>query len=170
MSKVKNWLKSKIPTKETLEENRLIKPFAPILKKSPNYWLFNRSSVTRGCAIAVFGSFMPMPFQMVIALILSLPARANLIISLGLLWINNPLTIVPIYWLCYKVGAWILRLPLEKVDMHLSWHWMTHELAHVWQPFLLGCLVCGLAFGAMTYFAIFFVWQSVEKHLEKHNT
>ena len=167
MSKFTTWLKQKIPTKEALEQNRLLKPFAPILKKSPDYWFFNQSSVSRGCAVAVCGAFMPIPFQMVIAVLLALPLRANLIISLGLLWINNPLTVVPIYWFCYFVGTHILQQQTQNIDMHLSWHWMTHELMTIWKPFLLGCAVCGIVLGIITYFVVYFVWKYVEKYFHK---
>ena len=167
MSKIKAWLKKQIPSKEQLEQNRFIKPFAPTLRKSPNYWQFNRSSVTRGCAIAVFGAFMPIPFQMVIALILSLPLQANLILSLGLLWISNPITIAPMYFLCYEVGAWVLRVPTEKMNIHLTGAWITHELAHIWEPFLLGCLICGAVFSAITYVFVFFIWKYVNKYFHK---
>ena len=161
MSKFTAWLKQHIPTQEQLEQSRLLKPFAPILKKSPNYWFFNQSSVSRGCGVALCGCFIPIPFQMIIAILLALPLRANLIISLGLLWINNPLTMVPIYWFCYIVGAMILREPTQVMDMHLSWHWMTHEFLIVWKPFLLGCLVCGSAAGVITYCVVYFAWKYI---------
>ena len=170
MSKIKQWIKKQIPTRESLENNRFIKPFAPILKQSPNYWRFNRHSVSTGCAVAVFGAFMPIPFQTIIAIILALPLRANLVLSIGLLWINNPITIVPMYWLCYRVGAWVLQMPQHHVDLHLSWHWVTHELTHIWKPFLLGCFICGTVFAVLMYFAILATWRFIAKRIQKQQT
>lgn len=169
MSKFKDWIKAKIPTSESIQNNRFVKPFAPILKKSPDYWHFTRGPVAKGCAMGVFGSFMPIPLQMIITLIISLPLRANLILALGLLWINNPLTMVPIYWFAYLVGAWVLQEKIQNVDMHLSWHWLTHELGTIWEPFLLGCAVTAIVLGVVTYVIVYFGWRVIESRLNKNH-
>lgn len=167
MSTFKTWLKRRMPSKQELEQGKLLRPFRPILEKSPNYWSFNQSSVSRACGIAILGSFMPIPFQMIIALILALPLRANLIITVALLWVNNPFTMVPIYWFCYWVGATVLGEKMQALDMHLSWHWMTHEFMMIWKPFLLGCLSCGLVFGLITYVIVYFAWKTIARRFGK---
>lgn len=163
MSKLKTWCKRHIPSRQQLEQSRLLKPFAPMLEKSPDYWFFNQSSVSKGCGVAALGCFMPIPFQMIIAILLSLPLRANLIIAIALLWVNNPFTMVPIYWFCYVVGASLLHEKLQDMDMHLSWHWMTHEFMMIWKPFLLGCLSCGLVAGIMTYVIVYVSWKYIAR-------
>jgi uncharacterized protein (DUF2062 family) len=41
----------------------------------------------------------------------------------------------------------------------LSLAWVRHELASVWEPFLLGSLVCGLLSAAAGYGLIRLIWR-----------
>lgn len=162
------FLKKIMPSKEALQKNRFVQWLNPWLTHSPNYWKFNMASVSRGVAIGVFNAFMPMPFQTLIALLLAIPLRANLILTFGLLWINNPFTVVPIYLLTYKIGAWMLNEHLEHVGTHVSWAWLSHQIGHVWKPFLLGCTVTGLFFGIISYFVILIFWKFMRKSFEQN--
>jgi hypothetical protein len=64
-----------------------------------------------GVAIGVFVAFTPtVGLQMVIAGFLSWLLRANKAVSLPMVWISNPATLVPLYWYCYRMGCAILAL------------------------------------------------------------
>jgi uncharacterized protein (DUF2062 family) len=162
----KQWLQKFIPRKEALEQSRLFRFLNPWLKHSPNYWKFTSTSAPRGVAVGLFNAFMPMPFQNIIAILMAIPLRANLILSLGLLWVNNPLTMVPMYLFAYKTGAAILGEPLHHVSMHLSWEWFSHELFTIWKPFLLGCVIDGLILGAIGYVTVIVLWKHISPTLE----
>lgn len=170
MNKIFKWIKKHIPTKNSIEQIRFVRPLLPILRRSPDYWLFTRRSVSWGCAAAGFGAFMPIPFQMIIAILLSLPLRANLIVAVLVLWINNPLTMVPIYLLGYDVGAKILRVPKLHIHFTFTWHWFTHELQHIWEPFFLGCVVCGIILGALLFVIVYFAWKYIANLIHYHHT
>ena len=47
------WLTRHIPTRETVHEHRLLRPFAPHLGH-PSLWRMNRRSVPRGVALGLF--------------------------------------------------------------------------------------------------------------------
>ncbi len=65
--------------------------------------------IALGAAIATFVAFTPtMGFQTVIALAIAAALRANKAICILLVWITNPLTFVPIYWFCWRLGAVVL--------------------------------------------------------------
>ena len=53
----------------------------------------------------------------------------------------------------------ILHHPVRDVRFELSFHWLTHKLTDIWEPFLLGCLICGLLFGSLGYFVISMLWR-----------
>lgn len=106
----KERLKAYLPRPEELHKNRLIRPFAPLLTDA-RLWQFNRNSLARAIYIGVFAAFLPLPLQMLIALVLALIVRANVPMSLMLTWITNPLTTLPVYWAAYWVGAQILGKP-----------------------------------------------------------
>jgi uncharacterized protein (DUF2062 family) len=77
----------------------------------------------------------------------------------GLVWITNPVTMPAIFYLAYKLGAMVIDVPMQKISFELSYHWLTHSLSAIWQPFLLGCLLCGLFFGSLGYFVINTLWR-----------
>ena len=124
-----------------------------------NLWHINRYSASMAFFIGLFVAFIPIPGQMVLAALLAVLMRCNLPLSVGLVWITNPITMPGILYLSYKVGAMIIDVPLQNIEFELSFHWMTNSLATVWRPFLLGSLICGLFFGSMGYFTISMLWR-----------
>ena len=55
-------------------------------------WGFKRTSVARGCAIGLFCCMIPMPLQMLLAAAIALVWKANIPLSVALVWVSNPLT------------------------------------------------------------------------------
>ncbi|MFW6343056.1 MAG: DUF2062 domain-containing protein, partial [Halothiobacillaceae bacterium] len=69
-----------------------------------NLWHLNRRSVSGGVAVGLFSAFVPIPFQMVLAAGLAILLRVNLPLSVVLVWITNPITIVPLLWVANRIG------------------------------------------------------------------
>ena len=112
----------------------------------------NQEAIARSMAIALFMSCIPIPFHSVLVILMAIFLAANPLIAFNVLWIvNNPFTMAPIYYGCYRIGLWILQLPPQPFEFDTSWQWVIHELAIIWQPFLLGCLVSGITLGLVTY-------------------
>ncbi|MEO6246993.1 MAG: DUF2062 domain-containing protein [Sphingomicrobium sp.] len=108
MDRVINWLKGHIPTRETIGENRFLRPFAPTLTQ-PNLWRLNHRSVPRAVALGL-GVGVIIPFMhTVFAALLAVPVRANIAIAAAFTLVVNPLTIPPMYWLALHIGRWELR-------------------------------------------------------------
>ena len=62
-------------------------------------------SLALGLAIGVFLAFTPtVGIQMVLAGIITWILGANKAVSVTVVWISNPATLVPIYWSGYRVG------------------------------------------------------------------
>lgn len=59
----------------------------------------------RGLAIGMFWACIPIPFQMFPALLFCLIGFANLPIAIICVWISNPLTYSPIFYVEYKIAA-----------------------------------------------------------------
>lgn len=65
--------------------------------------------IALGLAIGTFLAFTPtVGIQMIIALALAAAFKANKVVCVPMVWITNPVTIVPIYATCYGLGAMIL--------------------------------------------------------------
>ncbi len=108
MSALAAFVRRHVPTRESIGQNRLLRPFAHQLTQ-PNLWRMNRRSVPRAVALGL-GVGVIVPFaHMVLAALLAIPVRANVAIAAGMTLVVNPLTIPPLYWAALRVGRWELR-------------------------------------------------------------
>lgn len=132
----------------------------------PNLWHFHRGSVSKAFAIGLFWMAIPIPWQMVTAAISAIIFRANLPLSVALVWISNPFTMPPIFYFNYLVGSWILGDDAaESLNFELSWEWMMTTLGDLWLPLYLGSAVVGVVLGLVGYIAIRIIWRiQVSKH------
>lgn len=116
-------------------------------------WNFNRRSISKAFAVGLFCAFVPVPFQMLLAAPGAVIFSANLPLSVALVWITNPITMPPIYYGCYKLGAWILDVEIQQdFVMSLDYVWEVFEI--IWQPFLLGCMVVSTLSAFIGYWII----------------
>ena len=65
---------------------------------------WEKTLVARGTAVGLFWAFIPMPFQMVPAMLCCWLIRANLPIALIWVWLTNPITLPPIILLEFAIG------------------------------------------------------------------
>jgi uncharacterized protein (DUF2062 family) len=106
----------------------------------------------------LFFAFVPVPFQMLLAAPGAVIFSANMPLSIALVWITNPLTMAPIYYACYKLGAWILGVGIEQnFVMSLEYVWEVFNV--IWQPFLLGCLVVSVVSSFIGYWTIQLIYR-----------
>jgi uncharacterized protein (DUF2062 family) len=126
---------------------------------APNLWHINRYSASMAFFTGLFVAFMPIPGQVVLAAVLAVLLSCNLPLSVGLVFITNPVTMAPIFFMAYKVGALIIDVPVQDVDFELSFFWLSNSLAAIWKPFLLGCIICGLFCGSLGYFVVSILWR-----------
>lgn len=121
-------------------------------------WNFNRKSISKAFAVGLFCAFIPVPFQMLLAAPAAIIFSANLPVSIALVWITNPITMPPIFYACYKLGAWILGVSIEQnFVMSLDYIWQVFDI--IWQPFLLGCLIMSVVSSILGYFSIQFIYR-----------
>ena len=147
-----------MPNPDTIREHKSLR-FLGALVHDPNLWHLNRHSVSRAMAMGLFAAFIPRPMQMLLAAGLAILVRANLPISVGLVWLTNPITMPPVFYCTYKFGAWMMQVPPRALPDELTWTWITQELNGLWQPFLLGSVVCGLLVGALGYVLTMLYWR-----------
>ncbi|MDC9724472.1 MAG: DUF2062 domain-containing protein [Gammaproteobacteria bacterium] len=154
----RKFLKRIMPDHKTMCEHPHLQKFGERLTE-PKLWHLNRRSVAGGLALGLFIGFMPILGQMFVAAALAIFIRVNLPISVMAVWVSNPLTIAPMYFFTYKVGAWLLQIPVEQHSFTMTWEWFTHEFLTIWQPFLLGSVVCGAIASLLGIFLVRFVWR-----------
>lgn len=126
----------------------------------PNIWHLSRHSVAKAFVIGFFWMSIPMPSQMIAAALCAIAFRANLALSVVLVWISNPITMGPIFYFNYKVGSVILGdQPEQLPHFEISWQWITTTLGDLWLPLYLGSLVVGITLAVVSYFTIHLVWR-----------
>ncbi|BBN59432.1 DUF2062 domain-containing protein [Hydrogenovibrio marinus] len=154
---------------------KLIKKYAPNPEKirqikgigflakwiaNPNLWHVHRHNTAKAFASGLFWMSIPIPSQMLTSAITAIIFRANLPISVALVWISNPLTMPPIFYFNYLVGTWILGDKAQSSEaFDLSFDGILHTLDQIWLPLYLGSTVVGVTLAVFSYFGIHIFWR-----------
>ncbi len=154
----KKFMKRYLPTPEKVRSMHSLHFLGDILHE-PNLWHINRHCVARAFLIGIWFCFIPMPFQMVAAAFCAIWFNANMPLSVALVWISNPLTMPPMFYFNYKVGAWILDRPVMPFEFELSWSWISSRLIDIGIPLYLGSLMLATLTACIAYLAIQYLWR-----------
>jgi hypothetical protein len=158
------WIKGHIPTRDTIHEFRLLRPFAPHLRH-PSLWRLNRRSVPRGVALGLFvGVIIPF-MHTFIAAILAIPARANVAVAALLTLVVNPLTIPFMYLAAYRIGSWELHYDSNLVSQAAAERFSSELsrllfwLHHASGPIALGILTLAASAAFLGFLLSTFAWR-----------
>lgn len=158
-----------MPNHEAIHSSKSLKVFGRLLHDG-NLWHLNRRSASGAFAVGLFFAFVPVPFQMVLAAAVAILVRVNLPLSVGLVWVSNPITMPPLFYLCYVVGAWLINEPPQPFAFELSWEWLVHSIGSIGPAFLLGCAVFAVIASGLGYIIIRLLWrQSVVREWQQRN-
>ncbi|MET0087922.1 MAG: DUF2062 domain-containing protein [Sedimenticola sp.] len=163
----KHIIRKYAPDHETIRSHKHMQVFGKLLH-DPNLWHMNRRSVSGAFAVGLFWSFIPMPFQMIAAAATAIPARVNLPISVALVWISNPLTMPPMFYFNYLVGALFVGNGAEAADFEMTLEWFSQSMGQIWQPLYLGSLICGITAALLGYAVMRGLWRlHIVSHLKR---
>lgn len=151
-------LKSFLPRPDHLRKVKSLSWLGHLLF-DPDLWHFSRRSTANGALIGSICCFLPIPFQMVPCALLCVSARANVPLAFVLVWVSNPVTMPVMFYFAYRVGALVLGTPEVPFDIELSVDWMLTQFGRIWQPLLLGSLVCGFTMGIVLFVGIRLYWR-----------
>ncbi len=160
-----SWAKRNMPTREQMEGNRFIRPFAGRVLRS-ELWRFTRRSVPRGIALGLLVGII-VPFaQILFAALLSAPVRANVPIAALTTFVTNPFT-TPLIWVAaYWVGSLLLRIDaatvvapvntaMEQTDLQQALTWLTG--ATIVTAF--GLVVIAVVSASLSYVLSVWTWR-----------
>lgn len=154
----RRFIKKYMPDHHEIKKHKYLQIFGDLLH-DPNLWHLNRRSVSGAFAVGLFSAFVPIPFQMVLSAFIAILCRVNLPISVALVWISNPITMPPMFYACYKLGALIMQQEVRDIEFQLSYEWVSTQLDLIWEPFLLGCFIFGITSASLSYMAIRIFWR-----------
>ena len=147
-----------MPSPEQLRSHKHLKVFGHFLEHH-NLWYLNRRSAAGAVAIGLFMAWVPVPFQMFLAAGAAVIARVNVPISVALVWLTNPVTMPPMFYGAYRLGAWILDSPRRPFNFTLSWEWLMDSLYTIGPSFLTGCFIIGVLSSLLGYFLVNILWR-----------
>ncbi|HYN79323.1 MAG TPA: DUF2062 domain-containing protein [Lamprocystis sp. (in: g-proteobacteria)] len=153
---MKKWLRRIMPDARALAGNRQLS-FLGRWLHAPNLWHLNRRSVAGAVGVGFFMMYMPPVGQMLLAAVAAIVLRVNLPLSIALVWICNPLTIPPMFYFAYVVGAWPLGIAPQQfaLDSWADWpSWLD-----VVVPLGLGMLMCATICSAVGYCGVRALWH-----------
>ncbi|PID99806.1 MAG: ATP-binding protein [Thiothrix nivea] len=154
----KRFFKKLAPHPDTLKKNKYLGWLGTTLHH-PWLWHFNRHSVAGAFAVGLFCMWIPFPPQTLIAAVIAIAIRVNLPLSVLLVYVTNPLTIPPMFYLAYKLGAWLLDAAIYDIQFSVSLEWLHDTALLIWQPLLLGCSIFAIISSILGYYGIHLFWR-----------
>ncbi len=174
---MKRFLRDKLPKPESVLGNKYLRFLRPWLGH-PRLWHMHRRSVALGVAIGAVAGLIPGPVQMLAALLIAIPLRANILAAMFATWYTNPLTFIPLYLLAYQIGALVTgEHAAMMAPPDFSWTWsemwtLVPQLFH-WFLSLGNTLLIGLAIQAtvsaiLGYVGTLIIWRCVISKMWKN--
>jgi len=160
-----DWLREHMPTREQMERNRYIRPFAHRVLRS-ELWRFTRRSVPRGVALGLLVGII-VPFaQILFAALLSTTVRANVPVAAVTTFVTNPFTTPAIWVAAYWIGGLMLRIDaatgvapvnraIEETELQQALEWLTQ--AGIVTAF--GLVVIAVVSAALSYVISVWIWR-----------
>lgn len=151
---IKNWLYG-AKDRLRLDYPRWLQPFLD----HPNLFHLNRNSISRAVGIGIFCAFIPLPIKTLITMFMCLIIGANLPLAVIVIWISNPITIPPMFFLTYKLGSLLLDREVMSFSVSLSWDWFSRLGEEILVPLFVGSFLSGLVLGIFGYRLVLFLWR-----------
>jgi uncharacterized protein (DUF2062 family) len=161
LARLRDWSQRKMPTRETFERIRWLRPIAHRVLE-PALWRFHRRSVARGVALGMLVGILVPIAQTIFAALLALPARANVPVAAVTTLVTNPFTTPPIwigaYWLGSKlIGGNGAGTAADGIAAEIGW--IEWTLTQAGPATLLGLLIIAVVSAAASYFIASFGWR-----------
>ncbi len=150
---MKSTLKKYSPKRENINLGWLNKHLT-----DPELWKWNKKSIAKAFAIGLFCAFLPVPIHMLLAGILAVSFSANIMLSLLVVWVNNPITIVPIIYFTYKLGASIIGVEIDP-GFEFSFGYLMDNFWSATIALWIGGLITSILMATLGYFSIISIYK-----------
>ena len=155
------------PNRHRIVSQPLLRPVAQFLG-DPNIWHLNRRSVSGAVALGLFLAFIPLPGQMLMAAAGAIVIRVNIALAVAMVWVTNPLTIPPMLWIAYQVGALLTGASLDPPTGEqgvMSIGYAMEQLPAIWLPLGVGLVTLSFLSSLVGFATIRLLWRI---HLMRH--
>jgi len=154
---LRKFIRKVLPSHESVLNNRHVARLGPRLLHH-SLWHLNRRSVAGGVAAGMFAGLIPgsNPVQFSAGALLAIAFRVNLPLSVLVTLYSNPFTIVPLYYVAFRIGQLVLLQSggtLPEIAWNVDW------LISVGKPLLIGVPLLAIVLAAISYFLIDWAWR-----------
>ncbi len=149
--------------KKTGKNSSKFKEFLEKYNLPKAYFATNRRAISRGLLVGLFWGFIPMPFQMAGVLITTPLFTFNVPLALATVWLSNPITYPPLWYLEYLTGNLILgKKGIDNIELTMEWfqnHW-----DDIVVPLYVGTAFYSIVVSYLIYLFVNWLWKrSVHK-------
>jgi len=156
----------KVFKKRSFQKGKL-DAFLDKYKLPKSYFGINRRSVTRGVAVGLFFGFIPMPMQMLAVVAMTPFLKFNVPIAISMVWLSNPITMPPLFYLEYMTGNFMLGQE-SLHDIELSVSWFKENLKDIFIPLYTGTAFYSIGVTSVVYVLLNRLWvHSVHSEKEE---
>ncbi|MEA1879664.1 MAG: DUF2062 domain-containing protein [Campylobacterota bacterium] len=121
------------------------------------YFNINRRMITKGVWVGLFWAFIPMPMQMLAVIVTTPFFRFNVPIAIVMVWLSNPFTMPPMYYVEYLTGN--LMLGREGIaDIALTLEWFSSHMADIFLPLYVGAAFYSIVVSTLIYALLNWLW------------
>jgi len=145
--------------RELLHDKWWLAPFDHLLHDT-NLWSIRRRTVVPAFALGLFVAYLPFPAHMLTAALLALALRVNIPIAAASVWVCNPLTMGPMFYLAFAVGQQLLGEAPQPFEFEMSIAWLLDGFIYIWQPLLLGSVLLGAILSLIGYIGLDILWRA----------
>ena len=164
------------PTPQTLQRHRWLRWLGPSITH-PGLWSVNRHAIALGLAIGLFFGLLIPIAQMPLSAAAAVLLRANLPTAVVSTLVTNPVTVAPLYYAAWRLGATVLDEPLAAAPAVLTaavapapqpaaqaaaggswWGGLWEQLRSVGKPLLLGLALMATLTGLAAYVLVSALW------------
>jgi len=150
---MKSILKKYSPKRENINLGWLNKHLT-----NPELWKWNKKTIAKAFAIGLFCTFLPIPGHTILVAILSMMLSANILLSILVVWVNNPITMLPIYYFTYKIGASIIGIEIDS-EFEFSFGYLMDNLGSATLAMWIGGLITSIVAAILGYFSIISIYK-----------
>lgn len=155
---MRKFIKKYLPENEKIAQNKSLRYLTKFFKDN-RLWGLNRHSFASAVSIGLFVGMLPMPFQMLVAAVLAIIFHSNLPVSVGLVWVTNPLTMPVIFYANYKIGSWIMGIEYKKASAEKFFHWLKINISEIMPPLILGSIITGIVLAIVGNVLVRLLWR-----------
>jgi len=142
-----------------LSEKWFLAPFRHLLHDH-RLWGIRRKTVVPAFSLGLFIAFLPFPGHVLMAVLVAVPLRINIPVAALSTFACNPLTVYPMYFFAYQLGALLLGVAEQPFQFEFSYDWVVNTFVTIWQPLLLGCFLLGIVAALVGHVGLDVLWRT----------